>query len=55
MEKMLCKRFVILVLVAILFRGQNRLGNFGKGPYKEHLCKIILNLGKQFRNTYDVY
>ena len=28
---------------------QNRLGNFGRGPQKEHLCKFVLNLGLWFR------
>ena len=27
----------------------NCLGNFCHGAYEEHLCKIILNLGQQFR------
>ena len=45
MEKMLCKRVVILALVAILYRGKEQVGQFGRGPYEEHLCKIILNLG----------
>ena len=28
---------------------RNCLGNFCRGPYEEHLCEIILNLGQQFR------
>ena len=47
--EMLFEDFSILALVAILFGGVNCVGNFGKGPYEEHLCKIILNLGQQFR------
>ena len=30
----------LLALVAILFSGGERLGNFGRGPYEEHLCEI---------------
>ena len=26
----------------------NRFDNFGRGPYEEHLCQIILNLGLWF-------
>ena len=36
------KEFLFLALVA----EQNGLSNFGKGPYEEHLCEIILSLGQ---------
>ena len=28
---------------------QNRLGNFGRGPYEEHLCEIDLKWAQWFR------
>ena len=43
------KIFLFLVLPAILFAEQIRLGNFGRQPSKEQLCEIILSLGQWFR------
>ena len=25
------------------------MGNFGRGPYEEYECEILLNLGQQFK------
>ena len=39
----------ILALVAVYSAGQNRLGNFVRGPYKKQLCEIILTLEQWFK------
>ena len=31
---------------------RNHLDNFGRVPYEEHLCEVILNLGQWFRRCY---
>ena len=41
-------------LVAIVLTEWNHKGNFGRGPYKEHLCEIILNLGQQFQRCLKI-
>ena len=30
--------------------GRNRFGQFGRGPYEEYLCEILLNLDQKSRN-----
>ena len=37
--------FLFLALVAILFSRAKNLNNFARGPPKEHLCEMTLNLG----------
>ena len=49
MENTFCKKFYFLALVDFLLKERNRLGNFDRGPYEEHMSEIILNLSVQFR------
>ena len=36
-----------LAPVVSLFSNRNQLDNFGRGPYEEHLCDIILNFSQK--------
>ena len=42
------KIFLFLGLVPISSGVVEQFGQFGRGPYEEHLDEIILNLGQQF-------
>ena len=46
---MLFRVFSILALEAILYGGVEPFGQFGIGPYEEHLSETILKLGQQLR------
>ena len=35
------KGFLVLALVAILFRGAKHLSNFGRGSFREHFCELF--------------
>ena len=43
------KMSLFLALVVILLYGAEPFGQFGRGPFEEHGCQIILYLGQHFR------
>ena len=43
------KMSLFLALVVILLYGAEPFGQFGRGPFEEHGCQIILHLGQHFR------
>ena len=44
-DLMLCKEFYFKLWYPLCSAEQNRLGNFARGPYNNHLCEIIFEFG----------
>ena len=51
-DQMLFKEFYFELWWLFCKAEHTPLGNFGRMPYEEHLCEIILNFGQQLRRCH---